>query len=235
MKTGWTLLQKAVCTLQHFQKQMSKHRKLLILMVIIKTGGHARDRFSLTFLPANAKPVVPVFCQAPHFPETGPKPTGSAFRTGMPSSGQKGPAGGRKKTPPFINLLWHHCSFSPMFTWLAFLSLSLCLSHLFPSTGKCPTAAAAAGPRSVWLGPFFWRFSTLSRCRLSSPSRQNGASLDSRVRPRTDSLHPNRCWQTNTSLFIYFLPPSCNAKPQKGSKEALVPPDKHMWVGITDE
>lgn len=147
---------------------------------------HACDRVSLKSLPSNAKPVVPVFRQVSHF-QTGPRPTGGSFQNVMPSSGQTGPPGGIK---PSI-----HQSFGPPFSLsphvhLPCLAFSLSLS---PSTGKYPSAAAAR-PRSVGFGSFYWRLSVylLSLCRLSSAAQRNGDSLDSRVRPRADGLHPNR-------------------------------------------
>lgn len=204
MKTSWTLLQKAVCTLQHFQKQMSKHRKLLILMVIIKTGGHARDRFSLTFLPANAKPVVPVFCQAPHFPETGPKPTGSTFRTGMPSSGQKGPAGGRKKTlrsSIFCDtiVLFPPCSLGLLFS----LSLSLPFSS-FSVHRKVPHCRRRRWTQVSMTWPFFlevFHFKPLSpQFSITtewSQFRQQSETQDGQLTPKP--------LLANKHLFIYLF------------------------------
>lgn len=108
---------------------------------------HARDRVSLKSLPSNAKPVVSVFRQISHF-QTGPKPTGSSFQNVMPSSGQKGPAGGIKPSvhqsfaPPFF--------LSPMFTCLVLLSLSLSVHRKVPRRRcRCQTQVSMTWPFSL--------------------------------------------------------------------------------------
>lgn len=148
---------------------------------------HARDRVSLKSLPSNAKPVVSVFRQISHF-QTGPKPTGSLFQNVMPSSGQKGPAGGMKPSvhqsfaPPFF--------LSPMFTYLVLLSLSLSLRPQESTPPPLPLPLPDPGQYdlAVFTGGFLCYL--LSRCRLSSAAQRNGDSLDSRARPRADRLHP---------------------------------------------
>lgn len=78
------------------------------------------------------------------------------------------------------------------------------------------------------------------RCRLGSAARRNGDSLDSRVRPRADQLHPRRSvialyYQTSPFFFLSTILKRSNAEPRKGLKEEIFPLDKHFWVRITSE
>lgn len=166
---------------------------------------HARDKVSVKPLPSNARPVVPVFRQVSHF-RTGPKPTGSSFQNVMPSSGQKGPAGGIKPSvhqsfvPPFF--LFPHVHLP----CLAF-SLSLCSQE---STPPPPPLPPLPDPGQFDLAVFTGGF-LCCRCRLSSAARRNRDSLDSRVRPRADRLHPNRSVSfilPNITFFFVPFPPS---------------------------